>query len=95
MDSELHPDGFGRGVESENLVYVSRNVFRGAKQVDDVDALVDLRKVRAAGFVQHGGMLWIDGKDAISGLLHVLWNSKRILARMILDSDDRDGFRRP
>ena len=94
MDPELHPDGFGQGVESENLVDVRRNVFRGAKQVDDVDVLVDLRKVRAAGFVQHGGVLWVDGKNAIPGLLHVLWNPKRILAGMILDSDDRDGLRR-
>ena len=47
MDSELHPDRPGQRCEGEDLLDVSRYMFRGAKEVDDVDVDrgVDLRQV--------------------------------------------------
>lgn len=68
-------------------------MFRSTEEVYDVDVLIDFAQVRATGFVQNGVMLGIDGQNAIPGLLHVLWDPKCILARMIFDPDDGNGSR--
>ncbi len=69
VDSELHPDGLGAGVEREDLVDMSGNMLGCPKEVHDIDRFADRGEVPMASLIQHAVELGIDGNDAITRLL--------------------------
>ena len=56
MDSQLHPDGAGPGVECKDLVDVGGDVLRSAKDIHDIDAGADIlnrAQARGAGLIEY------------------------------------------
>ncbi len=98
MDAELHPDRARLRLESQDLVDVRRDVFRGTKEVDDVDRgptrfvrrVRQLGEARVGAFVEHALELGIDRNDPVAALLQVVRNPVGVLVRIALDPDDGD-----